>query len=262
MDKNKKRMSLTDDEVKLILKHRNDPTYNFNISYKYPKPYLKGKKENVLIIPDTHFPFEKEGSLEFCRQVQEEFKCGTVIHIGDEVDNHAISYHERDPDGFSAGNEADLAQAKLNIWYKVFPRVDVLVGNHSALPFRQAMSAGLPKRFIKSYNELWNAPKSWQWHLELELFDTYFYHGTGGGNAIKRAIYRQQSCIQGHLHTEGGVTYIANKKSCIFGMQVGCLIDDKAYAMAYAKTNIKKSMIGCGVLLDSGRLPIFIPMPL
>lgn len=257
--------SLSDDEVNNILSNRNNPTFNFNIGYKIPKPYLRGKKENILCIGDTHFPFEREGYLEFNREIQEKFQCGTVIHMGDEVDNHAISYHETDPDGFSAGNEGDLAQAKLNIWYKVFPKVDVIVGNHSALPFRQAMSIGLPKRFMKAYEEIWNAPKSWKWHLELELYNTYFVHGTGSSGddaALKRALHRRQSVVQGHIHTAANLKYNVSHSDCIWGMQVGCGIDDKSYASAYARTNIKKSIISSGVVLDKGRMPIVVPMSL
>jgi hypothetical protein len=45
-------------------------------------------------------------------------------------------------------------------------------------------------------------------------------------------------------------------------MQVGCGIDDKSYAMAYAKYIKKKSIISCGVFLDEGKLPLIIPMEL
>ena len=47
------------------------------------EPYLDGDPDNVLVIGDPHEPFTKEGYLEFCRKVQEEYDCGTVIHIGD-----------------------------------------------------------------------------------------------------------------------------------------------------------------------------------
>lgn len=259
------RLRLTDEEVSLILTHRNNPTFEFNIGYKIPKPYLKGKKENILVIGDTHFPFEREGYLEFCRETQEKYQAGRVVHIGDECDNHAISYHESDPDGYSAGNEAELAQAKLNIWYKVFPKVDVMVGNHSSLPFRQAMTAGLPKRFIKAYEELWNAPRDWKWHLDMEIFGVYFVHGTGAGGdraCINRAMNRRQSVVQGHLHSISSVTYNASHIDCIWGMQVGCGVDDNAYALSYAKTNIKKSIISCGIVLDKGQTPLIVKMNL
>jgi len=31
---------------------------------------------------------------------------------------------------------------------------------------------------------------------------------------------------------------------------VGCLIDEESYAFAYAKTNKKKNILGCGIVHD------------
>ena len=70
-----------------------------------------------------------------------------------------------------------------------------------------------------------------------------------------------QSQIQGHLHSELYIDYIVGKNFRIFGMQVGCGIDNKSYAMAYGK-HFKKPAIGCGVLLNKGTLPVVIPMQL
>jgi predicted phosphodiesterase len=62
-------------------------------------------KDHILVIGDTHLPFELPGYLEFCLSIQKRVKCGTVVHIGDLVDNHAISYHEHDANGKSPIDE-------------------------------------------------------------------------------------------------------------------------------------------------------------
>ena len=54
-------------------------------------------KKNVLVIGDTHEPFCHPGYKAFCYEVANKFQCSEVVHIGDEVDNHAISYHESKP---------------------------------------------------------------------------------------------------------------------------------------------------------------------
>ncbi len=59
-------------------------------------------KRNVLIIGDTHEPFCHPLYRNFCLEVANKFQCSEVVHIGDEVDNHAISYHESKPDGHGA----------------------------------------------------------------------------------------------------------------------------------------------------------------
>lgn len=65
------------------------------------------------------------------------------------------------------------------------------------------------------------------------------------------------STVQGHLHTQAYVESSVGRRSCVWGMQVGCGVDRRAYAMAYAKTGPKPA-IGCGVVMDKGRLPIQI----
>ena len=75
-------------------------------------------KKNVLVIGDTHEPFCHPQYKSFCYEVANKFQCSEVVHIGDEVDNHAISYHESKPDGHGAGREADLAQDAMYKWYK------------------------------------------------------------------------------------------------------------------------------------------------
>ena len=56
------------------------------------------------------------------------------------------------------------------------------------------------------------------------------------------------STVQGHIHTQAYVEWSVGKMFKIFGMQVGCGIDSKSYAAAYAK-NFKKQAIGCGVVI-------------
>ena len=48
----------------------------------------------------------------------------------------------------------------------------------------------------------------------------------------------------------------------IFGMNVGCGIDIDAYAMEYSRPFPKRPTLGCGVVLDGGRVAIFVLMPL
>lgn len=220
-------------------------------------------KNNVLVIADTHFPFEKKGYLEHCLNIRDKYNCGTIVHIGDEIDNCGISQWEKDPDGFSAGTEASLAQEKMKIWYKAFPEVKVCIGNHTARPFRLARANGMPKKFIKTYEDAWEAPKGWKWAEHWEIDGVLYTHGTGfsGANAaIRIATRHRQNTVVGHIHSEAGVQYSASKIDLIWGLQVGGALDDSSYAAYYAKDQLKKSIVGCGVVLDSGRLPIFEPM--
>jgi len=229
-----------------------------------PEPYKGGNPKNVLVIGDTHEPFCKEGYLEFCREIQEKYDCGTVIHIGDVVDNHAISYHEHDSDGKSAGDEYRWALSRTKRWYHTFPNVKVCIGNHDALPFRKAFTAGLPSHWLKSYQELLESPKTWEWDFIHQVNGVIYQHGTGMSGemaAINAARENRQSTVIGHLHTVCNTRFLASYKDLIFGVSVGCGIDHQSYAFAYGKEQTRKPVVSCAVVLD-GCTPINIPMNL
>jgi hypothetical protein len=221
------------------------------------EPYLSGNKNNVLIIGDIHAPFNLDSYLSFCRQQQEIFKCGRVVFIGDLIDNHYSSYHETDPDGLSAGDELDLGIREIQKFYKVFPIADVIIGNHDRLVYRKAFSGGVSKRWIKEYKDVLGTP-DWNFVENIEIYGVNINHGEGGTARIKMKK-ELQSQVQGHLHSDLYVEFLVGKNFRIFGLQVGCGIDFKSYAMEYGK-NFKKPAIGCGVLLNRGTLPIAIPM--
>jgi predicted phosphodiesterase len=226
------------------------------------EPYLTGNQDNILIIGDTHEPFTKDGYLEFCREIQEKYNCGTVIHIGDLTDNHAISYHEKDPEGKSAGDEFNLALERCQKWYYTFPNVKICIGNHDALPFRKAFTAGLPKGWLKTYQELLKSPPTWEWDFKHIVNGIIFQHGTGLSGemaAINTARENRQSTVIGHLHTVCNTRYLASYKDLIFGLTVGCGIDHTKYAFAYGKENSRKPVVACAVIVNG--IPMNIPMP-
>lgn len=228
-----------------------------------PEPFTKGDPNNVLVIGDTHIPFEREGYLEHCRRVQEQYNCGTVVHIGDVIDNNYSSYHETNPDGKSAGDELAVAIKRLKLWYYTFPNVKVCLGNHDQIIQRKAFTSGLSKRWIKGLAEVLEVPK-WDFDLEHQLNDVIYTHGTGTTGdraALTRAMNRRKSIVSGHLHTTASITWNVSDVDRIFAMNVGCGIDDAQYSFDYAKTFAKKSIISCGVVLN-GQLPIIVPMNL
>lgn len=229
-----------------------------------PGHVIKENLGNILVIGDSHIPFEHPGYLDFCQRVRDEYQCEHIVHIGDEVDSHALSYHESDPDGLSAGHEARLAMRRLKDWYAAFPEVDVLVGNHGALPYRKAFSAGIPRKFVKAYEEIWEAPPGWVWYMSLEIDGVWFDHGRKSGGmygAINTALKKRKSYVQGHTHAYGGINYRSNGEDMVFGLNVGCGISfQSAYAFDYAAENAYKPTLGCGVVLAGGRRATFVPM--
>jgi len=214
--------------------------------------------KNVLVIGDLHLPFSLDGYLEHCINTYKQYNCDEVVFIGDIIDNHASSYHESDPDGHSAGQELEQAIYETSKWYKAFPKATVIIGNHDRIIMRKAHSSGLSKRWIKDYADVLRTP-GWNFTESIEIDDVLYIHGEGG-TARNRVKSDLQSIVQGHLHTQCYTEWYVGSKFKIFGMQVGCGIDHKSYAMAYAKEN-KKPAIACGVVLQ-GKTPINIMMEL
>jgi len=219
--------------------------------------------EVVLVIGDLHEPFTHNGYFPFVKWVKEMFQPTKTIFIGDVVDNHAISYHESDPDGLSAGHELEATKLRLQKWYKEYPDATITIGNHDNLVSRKGITNGIPKFMIKDFPEIWNSPRGWSWVHSVMIDNVQYTHKGGGGvfPARMAATHNMTSFVCGHSHTAGGVVTmesINNKR--IFAAQTGCGMDDETYASAYAKDVIKKSALGCLVVIG-GTQPIYIDMP-
>jgi hypothetical protein len=217
------------------------------------------KGGGVLEIGDLHEPFCLDDYLDFCIEQKNRYKCDKIVFLGDVIDNHYASYHETDPDGLSAVDELNIAIERIQKWRDAFPEAVVIIGNHDRLVMRKAFTAGISKKWIKSYKEVLETP-NWEFKEEHILNDVLYVHGEGGG-AIARAKADLISTVQGHRHTEAYTNFVVGKNFKIFGKQVGCGIDKDSYAMAYAKAG-KKPAIGVGVTLDYGRLPFNVMMDL
>ena len=234
-----------------------DNDYSDSKAIEVLKKALKVKK-NVLVIGDLHEPFCLDNYLSHCIETYNKYKCNEVVFIGDIIDNHASSYHETDPDGHSAGQELKMAIQRIKEWYKAFPKATVIIGNHDRLIMRKAYSSGLSKLWIKDYAEVLGTP-GWNFTESIEIDDVLYIHGEGG-TARARVRRDLQSIVQGHLHSQAYIDWCVGAKFKLFGMQVGCGIDHKSYAMAYGKEGPKPA-IACGVVLQ-GEVPINIMMNL
>ena len=242
--------------------HKNVFIDAFKFKDKVKAPTLEIRKskigKNVLAIGDLHLPFGLDGYLEHCIETYNKYKCNEVVFIGDIIDNHASSYHETDPDGHSAGQELRLAISQVKKWYEAFPKASVIIGNHDRLIMRKAYSSGLSKLWIKDYADVLGTP-NWNFIESIEIDNVLYIHGEGG-TARSRARRDLQSIVQGHLHSQAYIEWIVGSKFKIFGMQLGCGINAKSYAMAYGKEGPKPA-IACGVILQ-GITPINIMMEL
>lgn len=216
----------------------------------------------VLAIGDQHRPFEHPDYFEFILDTKRRFRIDTMINMGDEWDQAGLSRYDKDPDGLSPGDERLDALAASQKWYKRFPDMIVLESNHGVRPFKTAFRAGIPSAYMKSYQEFTEAPKGWEWFHRYMIDGVLYFHGepfSGKDAAMNAAQKNRSSCVIGHVHAFGGVQYHKSHKDEIFGLNVGCGIDDTAYPFKYAQNNAARPTLGCGVIID-GREAFFVPM--
>lgn len=218
--------------------------------------------DRVLIVGDTHAPCMKEGYIDFLLDIQKAWGTNRTIHIGDLCDFAAISFHTKHPSLKNPLQELEEANKQVADLVSAFPDVELLTGNHCSLPARVALEAGIPPEFLRSQNDLFGLPDTWKVYpryYKLEVDGCLYFHGDAGkSTAINNAKDHFMPVINGHRHAAAGVTYYANKHARVFGMQVGCGVDDTRLALEYGQRYNAKSILGCGVVIE-GETAVFEP---
>lgn len=209
--------------------------------------------KRILIISDLHCPYSHPDTVPFLSALKKKHSFDTVVCIGDEVDFHDSSYHESEPDLDSAGIELEKAIEGLRPIYKLFPNVTVIESNHGSMVLRKAKTAKIPRKAIKSYNDILDAPKGWKWVfdtiIQTPLGPVYFCHGKSATPGRLASQYGM-SCVQGHFHEKAQVTYISTPERLMFDMHTGCLADDKSLALGYNKINPKRPIVSVGIIIN------------
>jgi len=214
-------------------------------------------------------------TLDFLKALKKKYKPNWVVCIGDELDNHAQSFHTTDPDLSSAGDELQRGREFLWELEALFPEVDLVDSNHGSMHYRKGKANGTPKHLLLGYKDVifgehqadgtiirkrgdgWN----WQPHFTRYICgrDTYFVHGMSVSTKNNVALI---GCnfVQGHHHGVFDIHWVGTPHVLNWGMTVGCLIDDESLAFAYNKNTLKRPIIGCGAVLNGH--PKLLPMKL
>lgn len=217
----------------------------------------------ILVISDMHIPYHHKDSIKFLAEIKKQFKPDKIINIGDSLDFHAISMHEHNPDLYSAGHELKQARIYVKELENIFPEVTEVDSNHSSLVYRRALKFGMSKEFLKDYGDFLGT-KKWKWVDDLTLTMSngqrcFFTHGRSA-DVLKTSQAMSMSTVQGHYHTKFVISWWANPDNLFFGMNVGCLINQKSMAFAYAKNFKTRFILGCGIILNG--VPRLLPMVL
>ena len=219
----------------------------------------------ILVIPDIHAPYQHKDALLFLDAVRKAFPIDLVVNLGDELDYHAMSFHDSDPNLESAGTELEMGKVLLRELHKMFPQLLLCHSNHGSMVYRRAKAHGIPVQLIKRYREIVfpeHGAREWSWayswRIRTPLGIVQFQHQST--NVLADAAHNACNLIVGHSHGNFGVEYSASSAHLYYGGYAGCLIDKDSIAFAYGKNSTKKPIIGCMVILN-GR-PMCIPMVL
>ena len=220
--------------------------------------------KSILVISDTHVPYHHKDLLPFLKEVKNRLNPDKVVHIGDELDKHALSFHDSDPDLPSAGDE--LRISKKYIWElkKIFPKMILLHSNHSSLIYRRALKHGMPKAYLRSYNEFLEVDSQWKWvdDLNLKLSDgseCYFTHGMAS-EGLKLAMQYGKNVCQFHFHSKFQIQYFSNPDNLVWSLQCGCLTKQSNLNFLYSKNHRLRFVIGTGAIINGQ--PRLFPMVL
>ena len=219
--------------------------------------------KTILVVSDMHLPYQHKDSIKFLKEIKKEFKPDTTISIGDLLDQHALSFHDSSPELYSAGMELDKAKEYVKELESIFPKLIEVDSNHSSMIYRRALKHGLPRAYLKEYGDFLET-KKWKWVDDLTLTMSngqrcFFTHGRSA-DVLKVSQTMGMSAVQGHYHTKFVISWWANPDNLFFGMNVGCLIDQKSMAFNYAKNFRTRFIIGCGIIING--IPRLLPMVL
>ncbi len=124
--------------------------------------------------------------------------------------------------------------------------------------------AGIPREFLIPYMKMigaegfdWKLVDDFNFTVDADRSKWTVSHWKTG-TAVSTGQKLGTNVILSHHHTrQGAVRWRAGERT-FWGVDTGCLIDDKAYAFAYSKANALGQVKGC-VMLNEGT-PEIIPI--
>lgn len=208
----------------------------------------------VLIIGDTHEPYTLDGYLEFCQDIAEQWAVDTVVHIGDLIDHHSLSFHDSEPLIHDVHGEHRSAVERLQRWYEAFPELTLIAGNHDLIPARQLKKLGMePTIWMKPIEHIYEMPTGWKVQDDIWIDGVYYHHGhtAMGVNGFRNDAERRMCrTVTGHNHSNAGISATASPTQLVWGLAVGCGVDNQQMAFAYGKNFARKPVVACGVVID------------
>lgn len=234
------------------------------------------KYKRVLVFGDMHIPYHHPDTFSFLKAIQDKLNPELIINLGDELDYHAMSFHDTDPDLDNAGAELLKGREYLHKLEQIMPNMMIVHSNHGSMKFRKAKTHGFPRHLILSYADaifgerkedgsIYRPNKrgnGWIWVDKLIFKTSLNQEVLCVHNQLQNCItniQRNQMCfIQGHYHSNYEIRYLSSPYNLLWGVTTGCLVDDNSFAFNYNKIDSKRPIIGCVAVINGQ--PVLIPM--
>lgn len=227
-----------------------------------------GRLDNlVMILGDTHFPFEHLGAVAQAVDLIREYQPDYVVQVGDLYDMLSFSKYPRSYNIYTPSDELSLARTKaVAMWSAVraaAPAAKCIQfrGNHDDRPLKRVLGI-LPaaEQFVEDgMNGMFRFEGVESLSGELDSYEidgVLYQHGYAPFG--RHAPENNQSTVTGHLHRGGTVFLISKPYGIFWELNAGWLGDARAPVYAYsAQKRLHATTLGIGIVDPLG--PRFLP---
>lgn len=230
------------------------------------KPLIQEPYQPTLFVPDIHFPFHHQPTLDKIYRFAEKEGPTTIVQVGDLYDAYSHAKFPKSSNVFTPRDEAEKARKLAeNFWaelHKIAPKARKvqICGNHDV-------------RILKRILEVYPAGEDWIARMLSEVMsfpnvetimdtrqelllpgDVAVIHGFKSQLGQHRDSFLH-NVVTGHLHT-GGVSYRHIHGRTLWELNVGLAGDAEAKGLQYTPSRITTWTLGWGWLDEYG--PRFI----
>lgn len=230
----------------------------------------KTKRENYLIISDSHVPYHHPDLIPFLKDFigRYQIKPENMYHVGDLLDLYHYSSYLKDKNRKdNPTSELEAAREFIQQLAGVCPQLKVVLGNHESRLSKRAAEAELPSAVLRTIEDIFQFPKEWELKDEYLVFGSHspfkVIHGEGfsGVSAHREAaLINGVSTCMGHLHSHAGIAYVNTASQSLWGLNVGCSVDTGSYVFEYGNKHKFKSIVSIGAVCNGGEYPILEPI--
>ncbi len=212
----------------------------------------------VLIIPDTHFPFQNTAAVNTILEAIHTEKPNAVIQIGDLLDQYLFSKYSRSA-GISPDEDVEKGLTRaVEMWEcikSMVPKAKLyqILGNHD-VRIKKRIQEALPE-LLEVYNPLgmyeFDGVETLQSDRDFLTLDGVVYTHGWLSKSIDHAKYFNKPTVHGHRHRPSVET-----DGKLWSMDVGFVGNEKSLPMSYTMSKHSKWRMAYGIV--ENRLPRLI----